>query len=62
MTEVEYIVASMDTCEAVLLRKLFKELFEHVLNTIVIYCDNKSGIWFIDKLVFHDKYKNIEIT
>ena len=44
MTEVEYIVASMDRCEAVLLRKLFKELFEHVLNTIVIYCDNKSGI------------------
>jgi len=33
MTEVEYIVASMARCEPVLLRKLFNELFEHVLDT-----------------------------
>lgn len=42
--EVEYIVASMAICEAIWLRQLFGELFEHVLDTTVIYCDNKSEI------------------
>ena len=40
----EYIVASMASCEAVCLRKLFSELFGHVLDTIVILCNNQSGI------------------
>lgn len=44
MTEAEYIVAGMASYEAVWLRKLFGELFEHVLDIINIYCDNKSGI------------------
>lgn len=41
-SEVEYIVASIDSCKEVWLRKLFGEMFEQVLDTIVIYCDNKS--------------------
>jgi len=44
MTEVEYIVATMASCEVVWLRKLFGDLFEHVLDTTIIHCDNKSGI------------------
>ena len=40
----EYIAASMASCEAVWLRKLFGEMFEHVLDTIVILCDSQSGI------------------
>ena len=40
IAEAEYNVASMVCCEVVWLRKLFSELFEHVLDTIVIYCDN----------------------
>lgn len=43
MTEAVYIVASMDNYEAVWLRKLFGKLFEQVMDTTVIYCDNKSG-------------------
>ncbi len=35
--EVEYVAASMASYEAVWLRKLFGELFEHVLDTTVIY-------------------------
>ena len=31
--EAEYIATSMACCEAVWLRKLFSELFEHVLDT-----------------------------
>ena len=40
--EAEYIAASMACREVVWLRMLFSELFEHVLDTIVIYCDNQS--------------------
>eukprot|EP00253_Pinus_taeda_P032288 PITA_32288 len=61
MIEAEYIAASMASYEAVWMRKLFGELFEHVLDTIVIYCDNKSGIRIAENLVFHDKSKHIEI-
>ena len=43
-TEAEYIVASMACCEAVWLRKIFSELFRHVLDTTVILCDNQSEI------------------
>lgn len=60
-TEVEYIVAIMARCEAVWLRKLFGELFERVLDTIVIYHDNKNGIHLEENLMFHDKSKHIEI-
>jgi len=61
MAEAKYIVASMVSCEEVWLRKLFGELFEQVLDTTVIYCDNKSGIQLAENLVFHDKSKHIEI-
>eukprot|EP00253_Pinus_taeda_P017376 PITA_17376 len=42
--EAEYIAASMASCEAVWLRKLFSEMFGHMLDTTVILCDNQSGI------------------
>ena len=42
--EAEYIAASMACCEAVWLRKLFSELFEHVLDATIILCDNQRGI------------------
>eukprot|EP00253_Pinus_taeda_P024341 PITA_24341 len=43
------------------LRKLFSELFGHVLDTIVIYCGNQSGIRLFENLVFHDRSKYIDI-
>lgn len=42
--EAEYIAASLLSCEVVWLRKLFSELFGHVLDTTVIFYDNQSGI------------------
>lgn len=39
-----YIAASMASCKEVWLRKLFRELFEHALETTIINCNNKSGI------------------
>ena len=57
----EYITASMGSCEAVWLRKLFSELFGHVLDTTMILCDNQSGIRLLEKPVFHDRSKHIHI-
>eukprot|EP00253_Pinus_taeda_P003483 PITA_03483 len=59
--EAEYIAASMASCEAVWLRKLFSELFGFTLDTTVILCDNQSGIRLSENLVFHDRSKHIEI-
>ena len=59
--EAEYIAASMASCEVVWLRKLFSELFGHVLDTTMIYCDNQSGIRLSKNLVFHDHSKHIDI-
>ena len=38
--EAEYIVACRAYCEVVWFKKLFNELFEHVLDTTVIFYDN----------------------
>eukprot|EP00253_Pinus_taeda_P004684 PITA_04684 len=61
-TKAEYIAASMACCDVVWLRKLFSELFEHVLDTIVIFCDNQSGIRLLENPLFHDCFKNIDIS
>jgi len=57
----EYITASLASYEAVWLRKLFSELFGHVLDTTVIFCDNQSGIRLSENPVFHDRFKHIDI-
>ena len=59
--EAEYIAASMASCEAVSLRKLFSELFGHLLDTTMILCDNQNGIRLSEYLVFHDCSKHIDI-
>ncbi len=59
--EAEYIAASMASCEAVWLRKLFSELFGFTFDTTVILCDNQSGIRLPKNLVFHDRFKHIDI-
>ena len=61
IAEAEYIAASMACCDVVWLRKLFSDLFGHVLDTTVILCDNQSGIRFSEKLMLHDRSKHIDI-
>jgi len=51
----------MVSFEAVWLRNLFGEFFEHVLGIMVIYCENKSGIGLLENSMFHDNSKHIEI-
>ena len=51
----------MDSCEVVWFRKLFVELFEHILDMAIIFCDTKSWIHMVENPMFHDKSKHIEI-
>jgi hypothetical protein len=54
-------VASLETCEALWLRKLLLGLFRQELEATVIHCDNQSCIKLSENLVFHDRSKHIDI-
>jgi hypothetical protein len=47
--------------EAVWLCKLVSRLFDRVLDSTVIYCDNQCYVNLSEKPVFHDRSKHIEI-
>jgi hypothetical protein len=58
--EVEYI-ATCDACrEVVWLCKMVFGLFDQVLDSTMIYCDNQSCVKLSENLVFHDKLNHIE--
>jgi hypothetical protein len=59
--EVEYIAACDACTKAVWLCKLVSELFDHVLDSTVIYCDNQSYVKLSENSMFHDRSKHIEI-
>jgi hypothetical protein len=43
------------------LRKLVFVLFDQVLDSTVIYCDNHSRVKILENPVFHDRLKHIDI-
>jgi hypothetical protein len=43
------------------LLKLVYALFDQVLNSTVIYCDDQSYVKLSENLVLHDRLKHIEI-
>jgi hypothetical protein len=43
------------------MRKLISGLFDQVLDSTVIYCDNQSCIRLSEHPVFHERAKHIEI-
>jgi hypothetical protein len=57
----EYIAACDACTEAVWLHKLVSGLFDQVLDSTVIYCDNQSCVKLSENPVFHDRSKHIEI-
>ena len=60
--EVEYVIASLASCEVVWKRKLLlSHLFDLHLDATCIYCDNQSCVKFSENPLFHDKSKHIEI-
>jgi hypothetical protein len=59
--EAEYIAACDACTEAMCLCKLVFGLFDQVLDSIVIYCDNQSCVKLSENPMFHDRSKHIEI-
>eukprot|EP00253_Pinus_taeda_P028781 PITA_28781 len=59
--EAEYMAASLASCEAIWLRKMFFGLFGQSLRPSVIYCDNQSCIKLTENPVVHDRSKHIGI-
>jgi hypothetical protein len=57
----EYMVACDACTEAVWLRKMVFGLFDQVLDSIVIYCDNQSYVKLLENPMFHGRSKHIEI-
>ncbi len=53
--------ASQAACKAIWMRKILVGLFVHMMDPIVIYCDNQSCIKLSKNLVFHGRSKNIDI-
>jgi hypothetical protein len=53
--------ASLASCEVIWLRKLLVGLFNQVLDTTEIHCDNQSYIKLSENPMFHDRSKHIEI-
>jgi hypothetical protein len=59
-TKAEYIAACEACTEAIWLRKLISGLFDQVLDSTVIYCDNQTCMRLLEHPVFHDRSKHIE--
>jgi hypothetical protein len=59
--EAEYIALSVTVHEAVWLRKLLNDLFDHEMDPTTINCDNQSSVKLSENPVFHDRSKHIEI-
>ena len=59
--KVEYVIAYLDSCEALWLRKILSNLFDLHLDATCIYCDNQSCVKLSKNQVFHDKSKEIKI-
>jgi hypothetical protein len=61
IAEVEYIAACEACTEEIWLRKLIFGLFDQVLDSTIIHCDNHSCIRLSEHPVFHKWLKHIEI-
>jgi len=59
--EVEYIGATIATCEVIWLQKLLSDLGQSVDAPIIIYCDNISSILLANNSVYHARTKHIEV-
>jgi hypothetical protein len=57
----EYIALSVAVCEAVWIRKLLTDLFDHEMDPTIIHYDNQSYVKLSENPLFHDRSKHIEI-
>ena len=60
-TKAEYIALSVVVHEAVWLRKLLTDLFDHEVDPTIIHCNNQSYVKLSKNPVFRDRSKHLEI-
>jgi hypothetical protein len=60
--DTEYIVVSMDSCEAIWIKKFLTGIFDQALEPTVIYCNNESFIKLFENPIFYDNSNHIEIV
>jgi hypothetical protein len=60
-TEAKYIAACEACTEAIWLRKLISDLFDQILESTIIHCDNQSCIRLLEHPMFHERLKHIDI-
>ena len=58
--EVEYVIATSTTCQAVWLRRVLDGLKQQQQGSTTIYCDNTSAIALSKNSVFHQNNKHID--
>jgi len=61
LAEVEYLVASQETREAILMREIRVGIFGQIMDATIIYCDSQSFIKISENLIFHNQSKHIDI-
>jgi hypothetical protein len=61
IVEAEYIAACDACMEALWFCKLVSGLFDQVLDSTMVYCDNHGCVKLSDNPVLHDRSKNIDI-
>jgi hypothetical protein len=59
--EAEYMAACEACTEAIWLRKLISDVFDQILESTIIYCDNQSCIRLSEQPLFHERSKHIKI-
>jgi hypothetical protein len=60
-TKEEYIATCEECTKAIWMRKLISDLFDQVLDSTIIHCDNQSCIRLSEHPMFHERSKLIEI-
>ena len=57
----EYRGIAIAVCEAMLLKRLLKDLDESVDEPVLVYCNNLNNIRLAKNPVFHPRAKHIEV-
>jgi len=60
MQRLEFQAMTHGVCELLWLRIILKDLKVACKESMILYCDNKSGISIVHNLVQHDRTKHIE--
>eukprot|EP00253_Pinus_taeda_P031585 PITA_31585 len=58
--EAEYVAATVETCQAIWMRRMLRSLCQEQAKGTMIFCDNSSAIALSKNFVFHKRTKHID--